>query len=88
MEIVCSTQTCDAFISLFLSHLLVADTAVVYRNEQHIGEALKTLLPKHNLKRDDIFITTKLSEFLVFSAFLLYILCAFSLPTPHQATTV
>lgn len=34
----------------------------MYRNEQHIGEALKTLLSKYNLKREDIFITTKLSE--------------------------
>lgn len=40
-----------------------SDTAVVYRNEQHIGEALKTLLPKYNLKREDIFITSKLSKF-------------------------
>ena len=39
------------------------DTAVVYRNEHHIGEALKTLLPKHNLEREDIFITSKLSKF-------------------------
>lgn len=36
------------------------DTAVVYRNEQDIGDALKVLLPKHNLKREDIFITSKL----------------------------
>ncbi|EAT41050.1 AAEL007275-PA [Aedes aegypti] len=36
------------------------DTAVVYRNEEHIGNALKKLLPKYNLKREDIFITSKL----------------------------
>lgn len=36
------------------------DTAVVYENEQEIGEALRSLLPKHNLKREDIFITSKL----------------------------
>ncbi|XP_049283663.1 aldose reductase A-like [Anopheles funestus] len=36
------------------------DTAVVYRNEEYIGSALKTLLPKYNLKREDIFITSKL----------------------------
>lgn len=36
------------------------DTAVVYRNEEHIGSALKNLLPKYNLKREDIFITSKL----------------------------
>nr|XP_022912061.1 uncharacterized protein LOC111423039 [Onthophagus taurus] len=37
------------------------DTAAVYGNETDIGSALKTLLPKYNLKREDIFITTKLS---------------------------
>ncbi|XP_055540935.1 glyoxal reductase-like [Wyeomyia smithii] len=36
------------------------DTAVVYHNEEHIGRALKTLLPKYNLQREDIFITSKL----------------------------
>ncbi|XP_050085269.1 aldose reductase A-like [Anopheles aquasalis] len=35
------------------------DTAIVYRNEEFIGHALKTLLPKYNLKREDIFITSK-----------------------------
>lgn len=37
------------------------DTAAVYRNEQEIGYALRQLLPKHGLKREDIFITTKLA---------------------------
>lgn len=37
------------------------DTACVYRNEEYIGEALKTLLPKYKLSREDIFITSKLS---------------------------
>lgn len=36
------------------------DTAQVYANEEEIGKALKTLLPKYNLKREDIFITSKL----------------------------
>lgn len=36
------------------------DTAVGYRNEEDIGYALKNLLPKYNLQRSDIFITTKL----------------------------
>jgi len=38
------------------------DTASAYGNEQEIGDALKFLLPKHNLARKDIFITTKLSR--------------------------
>ncbi|XP_023023611.2 glyoxal reductase [Leptinotarsa decemlineata] len=37
------------------------DTAAVYRNEEDIGRALKELLPKYNLTRKDIFITTKLA---------------------------
>ncbi|XP_021932872.1 uncharacterized protein LOC110836223 isoform X4 [Zootermopsis nevadensis] len=36
------------------------DTAAVYRNEEAIGLALKTLLPKFSLSREDIFLTTKL----------------------------
>ncbi|VDD87872.1 unnamed protein product [Enterobius vermicularis] len=36
------------------------DTAKYYKNEAEIGNALKELLPKYNLKREDIFITTKI----------------------------
>lgn len=36
------------------------DTATMYGNEDDIGNALKELLPKHNLERADVFITTKL----------------------------
>ena len=36
------------------------DTAAVYRNESIIGECLPMLLEKHGLKREDVFITTKL----------------------------
>ncbi|KAF2898552.1 hypothetical protein ILUMI_07623 [Ignelater luminosus] len=37
------------------------DSAAVYGNEHDIGLALKDLLPKYKLKREDIFITSKLS---------------------------
>lgn len=37
------------------------DTASVYRNEAFIGKVLKTILPKYGLKREDIFITSKLA---------------------------
>ncbi|CAG9816340.1 unnamed protein product [Phaedon cochleariae] len=37
------------------------DSATLYGNEADIGKALKELLPKHNLSRKDIFITSKLS---------------------------
>ncbi|XP_050683658.1 glyoxal reductase-like [Leptidea sinapis] len=36
------------------------DTASVYNNEHWLGAALRTLLPKYELDRRDIFITTKL----------------------------
>uniref|UniRef100_A0A8C7WMZ0 Zgc:101765 n=1 Tax=Oryzias sinensis TaxID=183150 RepID=A0A8C7WMZ0_9TELE len=36
------------------------DSAAVYRNEAHLGRALKLLLPKYGLTRKDVFITSKL----------------------------
>ncbi|CAH3023066.1 unnamed protein product [Porites evermanni] len=42
------------------------DTAAVYRNEADIGRALKELLPKYGLSRQDVFITSKLCESLEF----------------------
>lgn len=32
------------------------DSATVYRNESHLGQALKKLLPKYGLTREDVFI--------------------------------
>ncbi|CAJ0939561.1 unnamed protein product, partial [Mesorhabditis belari] len=37
------------------------DTAQIYGNEAAIGKALKELLPKYNLSRENIFITSKLA---------------------------
>jgi len=37
------------------------DTAQIYNNESHIGQALSTLMPKYGLERMDLFITSKLS---------------------------
>ncbi|XP_076026903.1 glyoxal reductase [Genypterus blacodes] len=36
------------------------DSASVYRNEADLGRALKELLPKYGLSREDVFITSKL----------------------------
>ncbi|TKR88489.1 hypothetical protein L596_012722 [Steinernema carpocapsae] len=36
------------------------DTAKYYHNEQELGDALEAALPKFNLTREDIFLTTKL----------------------------
>lgn len=38
------------------------DTAHFYKNEYFLGEAFKDLLPKYNLTREDIFITTKFGK--------------------------
>lgn len=46
-------------LRIFLMFLF-QDTAECYHNEADIGTALKELLPKHNLQREDIQITTKL----------------------------
>ncbi|CAD6194477.1 unnamed protein product [Caenorhabditis auriculariae] len=35
------------------------DTAKYYKNEAELGAALKELLPKHGLKREEVFLTTK-----------------------------
>ena len=36
------------------------DTAILYENEAELGNALTKFLPEFDLKREDIFITTKL----------------------------
>jgi diketogulonate reductase-like aldo/keto reductase len=38
------------------------DSAHVYNNEEDLGRVFKELLPKHNITREDIFITTKISK--------------------------
>ncbi|XP_042370124.1 uncharacterized oxidoreductase YtbE-like isoform X2 [Plectropomus leopardus] len=38
------------------------DSAAVYGNEADLGQALKKLLPKHGLTREDVFITSKLGS--------------------------
>lgn len=45
---------------VYMYSFVFLDTAYVYGNEEDIGIALKELLPKYNLKREDVFITTKL----------------------------
>ncbi|CAH0546884.1 unnamed protein product [Brassicogethes aeneus] len=51
----------DVLDKAFAAGYRLIDTAKLYGNEIYIGEALKILLPKHNLTRRDIFITTKLA---------------------------
>lgn len=51
------------------------DTAKVYRNEEDIGKALKQLLPKYNLRRQDIWITTKLCKLIFTGSNKYYLYC-------------
>lgn len=50
------------FITRHTFFSIYIDTAAVYKNEKDIGKSLKTLLAKYNLKRSDIFITSKLGK--------------------------
>ncbi|XP_034238033.1 1,5-anhydro-D-fructose reductase-like isoform X2 [Thrips palmi] len=50
-------QTLDAALEAGYRHI---DTATVYRNEHLIGKVLKRWLSEGKLKREDLFITTKL----------------------------
>jgi hypothetical protein len=54
---------------------VVPDTAAVYRNEEAIGLALQTLLPKFSLSREDIFLTTKLGNVHCCTLFCVPVLC-------------
>ena len=47
---------------MIIKYLFILDTAQVYGNEKYIGEALENLLPKYQLKRSDIFLTSKLGK--------------------------
>uniref|UniRef100_A0A915J586 NADP-dependent oxidoreductase domain-containing protein n=1 Tax=Romanomermis culicivorax TaxID=13658 RepID=A0A915J586_ROMCU len=44
----------------FAAGYRLIDTGYIYQNEDHIGSILKNLLPKHNIKRSDVFITSKM----------------------------
>lgn len=49
-------------VYLFIYLLSSSDTASGYKNETDLGKILKILLPKFNLKRENIFITSKLGR--------------------------
>lgn len=53
----------NVFVTILNTYFIqfyTTDSAAAYKNEEQIGKALKELLPKYNLTRKDIFITTKL----------------------------
>jgi len=56
----CAEELCLLICAVYL--FVVPDTAAVYRNEEAIGLALQNLLPKFNLSREDLFLTTKLGN--------------------------
>lgn len=39
------------------------DTASIYKNEEDIGLVLEELMPRYNLMRSDLFLTSKLCNF-------------------------
>uniref|UniRef100_A0A0N4W052 Aldo_ket_red domain-containing protein n=1 Tax=Haemonchus placei TaxID=6290 RepID=A0A0N4W052_HAEPC len=44
------------------------DTAACYENEEAVGEALKELIQAGKIKRDEIFITTKVTFLLIITS--------------------
>ena len=57
MYMACTYWHSDSNSIMFLPF---QDTAAAYRNEALIGKALKELCPKHNLRPEEVFITSKL----------------------------
>ncbi|KAM6959725.1 putative oxidoreductase YtbE [Tautogolabrus adspersus] len=53
-------DVCRAVDAALLAGYRSFDTAAVYQNEAELGRALKELLPKHGLTREDVFVTSKL----------------------------
>lgn len=51
----------NSFLIYYCNYCMNLDTAAVYGNEEEIGNALIELLPKYNLTRSDIYITSKLA---------------------------
>jgi len=54
-------QVLDAALKTGYRHI---DTAVAYNNHRSIAKALTVLLPEYNLKREDLFITSKIPTFI------------------------
>lgn len=54
----------------FINFNHIQDTATMYGNEKELGIAIKELLPKYNLSRKDIFVTTKLCKYNFYMFFL------------------
>lgn len=50
-------NVCQAVDAALAAGYRAFDSAAVYRNEGDLGRALKELLPKHGLTREDVFIT-------------------------------
>ena len=42
----------------------ISDTAAVYGNEVQVGVGIKKAMEEHGLKREDIFLTTKMGKLL------------------------
>lgn len=55
-------NSANCSMCIYLMIVLSTDTAVIYRNEEDIGLALEEILPKYQLNRSDLFITSKLCK--------------------------
>uniref|UniRef100_A0A3Q3FNV6 Zgc:101765 n=1 Tax=Labrus bergylta TaxID=56723 RepID=A0A3Q3FNV6_9LABR len=60
LQVVSPEDVCLAVDAALLAGYRHFDTAACYQNEAELGRALKKLLPKHGLTREDVFITSKL----------------------------
>ncbi|XP_049423902.1 glyoxal reductase-like [Epinephelus fuscoguttatus] len=55
-------DVCRAVDAALVAGYRAFDSAAIYENEADLGRALKELLPKHGLTREDVFITSKLGS--------------------------
>ena len=53
------------------------DTAAIYENEKEIGDAIQECLKAGKVKREELFITTKVCGFLALRFFLWFVLFCF-----------
>lgn len=52
----------DAAIATGYRHI---DTAMIYGNEKEVGEGIAIAMKKYGVKREDLYITTKVSGIIV-----------------------
>ena len=61
-----SAQVEEAVCAALATGYTLIDTALMYENERFIGNVLKRRMQEGKLKREDIFVTTKVCHFYAF----------------------